>query len=96
MIVCTTTLQMGYHLPSIEGILFLGLPTSPTSSQQSAGPVPRGGTAQGTAHVLVPSDPVKDSKWQFKKKKSETKIEQVRKDFVLMHAFLRSSGCIGV
>ena len=93
MIVCTTNLEMGYHLPGIEGILFLGLPPGPTSLQQLAGRVARGGTAQGTAHVLVPSDPLKDFKWQFDWKESDTERKQVKTDFVLMHAFLRSSGC---
>ena len=77
VIVCTTTLEMGYHLPGIEGILFLGLPPGPTSLQQFAGRVARGGTAQGTAHVLVPSDPLKDFKWQFDSKKSDTEREHV-------------------
>ena len=90
---CTTTLEMFYHLPGIGGILFLGLPPGPTSLQRVAGRVARGGTVQGTAHVLVPSDPLKDFKWLFEGKKSDTEREQVRTDFVLMHALLRSSGC---
>ena len=93
MFVSTIPLEMGYHLPGIEGILLVGLPPSPTSLQQFAGRVTQGGTAQGTAHVLVPSDPLKDFKWQFDWKKNDTEREQVKTDFVLMHAFLRSSGC---
>ena len=93
VILCTTPLEMGYHLPGIQGILFLGLSPGPTSLQQFAGRVARVRTAQGTAHILVPSDPLKDFKWQFEEKKSDTEREQVLTDFVLMHASLHSSGC---
>ena len=89
VIVCTTTLEMGYHMPDIAGCVLLCVPSCIHTLVQFAGRI-RGA---GTITVFLPANTFAGFVTRHRQMRADEDQKQLRQDMLAVHRLVRAPLC---